>query len=277
MDEQQMCCCLQNRLKAILKGLSKGGNLCNFNLIFPFSEATTSISTVKRHAWLFLSPRASMPTSGMHSSLDCHLAVGISFNISITKLIIMMIITIILILRTMLISSEIMLSFAENSRFNFTECLFYYAANPSALVPATPHFSNSARLLRLSDSLLFSYIWDPSSPCVSYSSYKLPLVTLPVIRITLCDFLYWLANKVLFGRLLLPEVAISPSAPTECQTVNRFGHITNSVSVEKATLLMFIRIIHQTTKSKASSTVIITVVKTVYISRGTYAQLGKVH
>ena len=42
-------------------------------------------------------------------------------------------------------------------------------------------------------------------------------------------------NKVLFARLLLPKVAISPSATTECQIVNRFGHITNSVSVEKAT------------------------------------------
>ena len=27
----------------------------------------------------------------------------------------------------------------------------------------------------------------------------------------------------------MPEVAISPSAPTECQKVNRFGHITNII------------------------------------------------
>ena len=34
----------------------------------------------------------------------------------------------------------------------------------------TFHISNHECLLRFSDSLLFSCIWDPSSPCVSYSS-----------------------------------------------------------------------------------------------------------
>ena len=43
------------------------------------------------------------------------------------------------------------------------------------------------------------------------------------------------SNKVLCARLLLPKVATSPSVPTECQTVNRFGHIINGVLVEKAT------------------------------------------
>ena len=45
-------------------------------------------------------------------------------------------------------------------------------------------------------------------------------------------------NKVLCARLLLPKVAIRPSAPTECQAVNWFSHITNKVSVEKATDMM---------------------------------------
>ena len=39
----------------------------------------------------------------------------------------------------------------------------------------------------------------------------------------------------MFARLLLPKIAISPSAPNQCQTVNGFCHITNSVTVEKAT------------------------------------------
>ena len=84
---------------------------------------------------------------------------GVSFKVNLNNF------RSLLILGGVLISFEIMLNFAQISRFKFTDCLFYYAANPSALVPATPRFSNSARLLRLSDSLLFSYIWDPSSPC----------------------------------------------------------------------------------------------------------------
>ena len=71
----------------------------------------------------------------------------------------------------LLISFEIMSNFVQISRVKFTDCLFYYTANPSALVPKTLHFSNPARLLRFSYSLLFSCIWDPSSPCVSCSSY----------------------------------------------------------------------------------------------------------
>ena len=64
----------------------------------------------------------------------------------------------------LLISFEIMLNFAQISRFKFTGCLFYYTANPSALVPTTFHFSNPGRILRFSYSLLFSCIWDPSVP-----------------------------------------------------------------------------------------------------------------
>ena len=60
-----------------------------------------------------------------------------------------------LILGGVLISFEIMLNSAQISRFKFADCLFYYAANPSALVPATLHILNPARLLRFSYSLLF--------------------------------------------------------------------------------------------------------------------------
>ena len=47
--------------------------------------------------------------------------------------------------------------------------------------------------------------------------------------------LYWYTYRVLVACLLLPKVATSPSAPSECQKVNRFGHITDSVLVEEAT------------------------------------------
>ena len=60
----------------------------------------------------------------------------------------------------LLISFEIISNFVQISQVKFTDCLFYYTANPSAL-----HFSNPARLLRFSYSLLFTCIWDSSSPC----------------------------------------------------------------------------------------------------------------
>ena len=76
-----------------------------------------------------------------------------------------------LILGGVLISFEIMINFARNSRFKFSDCLFYCITTPSPLFPATSHISNLKCLLRFSYRLLFSCIWDPGSPCVSYSSY----------------------------------------------------------------------------------------------------------
>ena len=41
---------------------------------------------------------------------------------------------------TLLISFEIMSNFVQISQVKFTGRLFYYTANPSALVPTTLHF-----------------------------------------------------------------------------------------------------------------------------------------
>ena len=96
----------------------------------------------------------------------------------------------------MLISFEIMLNFAQNSGFKFSDCLFFCITTPPSSFPATFHFSNLKCLLRFSYRLLFSCIWDPSSLCVSYSFYWFPLVTLLVIRLTFVRILYWFVNKV---------------------------------------------------------------------------------
>ena len=70
-------------------------------------------------------------------------------------------------LTILLISFEIMLNFAQNSRFKFTDWLFYCITTPSPSFHATFHISNPECLLRFSYRLLFSCIWDPSSLCVS--------------------------------------------------------------------------------------------------------------
>ena len=76
-----------------------------------------------------------------------------------------------LILGGVLISFEIMLNFAQISRFKFNDRLFKHTANPSALLPTILHFfSNPALSLRFSYRMLFSCIWDPSSPCISFFS-----------------------------------------------------------------------------------------------------------
>ena len=125
----------------------------------------------------------------------------------------------------LLISFEILLNFALNllliHHSNLMTLCFSALQFFLPLFPGTFHFSESLVFLSYL-CLLFSCIWDPSSLCKHYRSYVLRL----------CDFLYWLANKVLFALLLQPKVAISPSAPTEWQTVNKFGHITNGVSAE---------------------------------------------
>ena len=77
-------------------------------------------------------------------------------------------------INTLSISFEIMSSFVQISRVKYTDRLYYYTANPTALVSTTLHFSNPALLLRFSYSLMFSCIWDPSSLCVSYLFLRIP-------------------------------------------------------------------------------------------------------
>ena len=74
--------------------------------------------------------------------------------------------------KSLLICFEIMLNFFPRIHdLNLvTVCFTALQLLPSSF-PATFHISNLECLLRFSDSLLFSCIWDPSSPCVSYSFY----------------------------------------------------------------------------------------------------------
>ena len=130
-----------------------------------------------------------------------------------------------------------MLNFAQNSRFKFCDCLFYCITTPSLLVFRHLSYSDSWVSVKVLLSIVvFLYLGPQFTLC------KLLFLLTPFSNTTghtyhVCaTFLYWFSNNVLCARLLLPKVAISPSAPTECQTVNRFGHITNSVSVEKATM-----------------------------------------
>ena len=70
----------------------------------------------------------------------------------------------------LLISFEIMLNFVQNSRFKFTDCLFYCIATPSLLVSGQLLYFGSWVFVEVPYSFLFSCIWDPSSLCVSSSS-----------------------------------------------------------------------------------------------------------
>ena len=58
-----------------------------------------------------------------------------------------------------LISFEIMLYFAQISRFKFTDRLLYYTANPSALVPTTLLFFEFCTFIEvLLQFVVFSYL-----------------------------------------------------------------------------------------------------------------------
>ena len=85
-------------------------------------------------------------------------------------------------------SLEIVLNFVQNLRlirdlYLLTVCLTALQFLLS-LFRTTIQFSSLLFLLKFSYRLLVSCIWDPSSPCVRFSSCKFPLVTLMVMYIT---------------------------------------------------------------------------------------------
>ena len=129
-----------------------------------------------------------------------------------------------------------MLNFAKNLQFKFTDCLFHYIIIPSSFVYRHLSFFDSLAFIEFLLSLvvflhlgpqftlcMFLFLLIPSCNTTGYTYY---------VCATFC-----IDSRIKFCllRLLLLKVTLNPSAPTECQTVNRFGHITNRVSVEKAT------------------------------------------
>ena len=75
--------------------------------------------------------------------------------------------------KMMLISFEIMSNLVQISQVKFTDRLFYYTANASALVSTTLHFSNPARLLRFSDRVSNSeQVWSHNQQRLSRESNR---------------------------------------------------------------------------------------------------------
>ena len=87
--------------------------------------------------------------------------------------------------------------------------MFYYNKSSSSLVSPRPFIFR-----------IFSVYWGTLIACCFLVSGT--LVHCDLLR--LCYLLHWLANEALFVSPLLLEVALSPSAPTECKTVNGSGH-----------------------------------------------------
>ena len=109
-------------------------------------------------------------------------------------------------------------------------------AYPSALIPTTLHFTFTfftfiEVLLQL---VVFLYL-EPQFTLYKFLFLLIPFSNTPGHTYFLCAaFCIDAGIKFCLLAIYCPKSLSALSAPTECQTVNRFGHITNSVSVEKA-------------------------------------------
>ena len=121
---------------------------------------------------------------------------------------------------SLLISFKIMLNFAQNSRSKFTDSLFYCITTPSPRLPPPFIFL-----------ILSVCSGSPIDCCFLVSGTLVHLVNTTGHTHNVCAT-FCIDSRIKFRLLAF----CCPKSLSASQTVNRFGHITNSVSVEKATL-----------------------------------------
>ena len=127
------------------------------------------------------------------------------------------------------------LTFEWRIRFNFR--LFYYIPNPFSLVYHYLSIFDSLALIKVLP-LLFGILY--LGPWFILCKYLFLLIP---FSNSIGHMYYVCATSCIDSRIKFCLLAFYcpkslPARPTECQTVNIFGHITNSVPGENATALL---------------------------------------